>query len=201
MRGNGDTRAAESRTLRTAEEARKLSELLEISARRTALAVCNELDRGPSALAALSRLKFEPVGCDPFDPERCLNLVEQLNQTFTYQASLAAAEWLLERHPEHAPLRLSLGTESGTDIRSEDGHVAAEVFAAVDPANNRKLAKDVARVRESAARHRYVVYLSPVRPGRGDDYDDDGVHIHRLSPQSAEALRSEGPSGDEGTSR
>lgn len=194
MRGNGEARATKSRTVRTPEEARQLSDLLEASAGRTAQAVRDVLDRGPSALVALSRLKFEPMGCDPLDTERPLNLIEQLNQTFTYEASLAAAEWLLERHPEHSPFKLNLGTEGGTDIRSEDGHVAAEVFAAVDPANNRKLEKDVARVRESGARHRYVAYLSPVRPGRGDDYDDDGVHVHRLGLYRSEAVAGRGPS-------
>lgn len=35
-------------------------------------------------LKFLWKLKFEKAGCDPLDSKRELNLIEQLNQTFTY---------------------------------------------------------------------------------------------------------------------
>jgi hypothetical protein len=48
-------------------------------------------------------------------------LVEQLNQSFTYLASIAATAWLFEHHPENAPYILNLGTAPGSDIMSQDG--------------------------------------------------------------------------------
>ncbi|MGE0273772.1 MAG: hypothetical protein AB7H88_15250 [Vicinamibacterales bacterium] len=76
-------------------------------------------------LAALARIRFEPIGSDPLTPERRLNFVEQINQTFTYLASLEAARWLLTEHPECAPLVLNLGTLGGSDIESQclGGHL------------------------------------------------------------------------------
>ena len=39
--------------------------------------------------------------------------------------------------------------------------VAAEVFAALSPANNQKLKQDIAKVQAVKADHRYVFYCSP----------------------------------------
>ncbi len=114
-----------------------------------------------TGLDTLARLKFSPVGCDPLDPARNLNVVEQINQTFTYLASLAAARWLLARHPANVPYTLNLGTMAGTDIVSADGEVAGEVFAATHPDSNDKLRKDMDKVGLSPATHKYVFYLSP----------------------------------------
>lgn len=113
-------------------------------------------------LNGFAALRFDPIGCDPLDASRSLNLVEQLNQSFTYLASILATRWLLERHPAHAPYTLNLGTTAGSDIVSDDGAVAAETFAATHPGSNQKLQKDVAKVRRVSATHRYVFYLSPL---------------------------------------
>jgi hypothetical protein len=64
----------------------------------------------------------------------------------SYLASFEAVRYLLQKHPEHAPYAVTLGTESGTDVFSSDGAVVAELFAAVRPTNNRKLARDVEKV-------------------------------------------------------
>jgi hypothetical protein len=112
-------------------------------------------------LKALARIRFEPVGSDPLSPERRLNFVEQINQTFTYLASLEAARWLLEEHPECAPLVLNLGTLAGSDIESKCGQFAAETFAATVPASNGKLTLDITKVRRRRAKHKFVFYLSP----------------------------------------
>ena len=77
-------------------------------------------------------IRFLEFGQDPLE-DRPLNLVEQLNQTFTYLTSLMAAEYLLEAHPEHAPYILNLGTSPGYDVVSKDEVVIAETFAAVSP--------------------------------------------------------------------
>lgn len=132
-------------------------------------------DGGLSALAAL---KFGEAGCDPLDSSRSLNLVEQLNQSFTYLASIAATAWLFEHHPDNAPFVLNLGTAPGSDIVSQDGVIAAETFAATHPGSNRKLEKDVEKVRAMEAVHKYVFFLSPVNARR---IDFDGVKVVRLS--------------------
>lgn len=124
-------------------------------------------------MAALWRMKFEPLGCDPIDGKSRLNLIEQLNQSYTYVATGLAIRQLFGLHPECAPYRLNLGTASGSDIESADpGDVAAEVFAAVTPSNNQKLKKDIAKVGASAATHRYVFFMSPgFEPGRQEQLE------------------------------
>lgn len=110
----------------------------------------------------LYQLKFQETGCDPLDPGRKLNLIEQLNQTFTYMASFKAAEYLLRSYPPFSDLTLNLGTTSGWDIESvENGGLVAEVFAAVNPRNNRKLEKDIEKVAKENAQHRYVFFMCP----------------------------------------
>ena len=114
-------------------------------------------------LAVLRALKFEPFGRHPLEP-RDLNLIEQINQTWTYLVSLRALTFLFERHPEAVGFKLSLGTRSGTDIMSLAPYaVAAETFAATSPRSNRKLTQDVQKlVRDCPeARARYVFFAAP----------------------------------------
>lgn len=106
-------------------------------------------------------MKFAEVGHDPLDSSRSLNLVEQLNQTFTYLASIAGARWLMPHHPECLPLTPNLGTTRGSDIVSKCGRFAAETFAATRPNSNDKLREDVQKVRHSGAAQKFVFYLSP----------------------------------------
>ena len=138
------------------------------AAHATAERLARELS-GSDALGAMARLKFAPTGCDPLDLERSLNFVEQLNQSFTYLASIEATRWLFRQHPDHAPFILSLGTSPGSDIASADGAVVAEVFAATHPDSNNKMRKDIQKVRATTATHRYVFYLSPVPSTMRDD--------------------------------
>lgn len=113
-------------------------------------------------LTFLAQLKFEKTGCDPLNPSQALNLIEQLNQTFTYLASFEGAAFLFSQHPYVQTLSVNLGTAPGSDIESTDaGGIAAEVFASVTPKNNRKLAKDIEKVACSDAKHRYVLFMSP----------------------------------------
>lgn len=117
---------------------------------------------GGSSLSALWAMKFTPIGCDPLDTGKPLNFIEQVNQSFTYLATARALELLFELHPELAPFTVNLGTTAGSDIESrcQDG-LAAEVFAAVSPTNNRKLAKDIAKVGETSAGLKYVFFMCP----------------------------------------
>jgi len=123
-------------------------------------------------IEALARLKFCEIGRHPLE-DRPLNLIEQVNQTFTYLASLAAVEEIARRHPDAWPIELNLGTAPGSDVSSRSADVAAEVFAAVRPGNNRKLRRDIDRVRKRSERHKYVFFYSPdradpVAPAEGD---------------------------------
>lgn len=106
------------------------------------------------------RIKFKETGRDPL-ADRTLNLIEQVNQTFTYLASFAAVEAISHRHPNAWPFQLNLGTSGGSDVESHTASVATEVFAAVRATNNRKLARDIAKVAGTAAAHKYVFYYCP----------------------------------------
>jgi hypothetical protein len=112
-------------------------------------------------LELLTALRFQTVGYDPLSGSS-LNVIEQLNQTFTILVSLRAVERLIEMHPEANGFRMALGTSSGRDIESvEPNLVAAEVFSATHPASNQKLKKDIARLTADRARHRYVFFAAP----------------------------------------
>lgn len=120
-----------------------------------------ELLKSKMGIDLFHEIRFIEVGQDPLE-NRQLNLVEQLNQTFTYLASITAVEYLLEVHPENAPYILNLGTSSGYDVVSEDEMVIAETFAATSPLSNDKLKKDCARVSDQVgALNKYVFYYSP----------------------------------------
>lgn len=139
------------------------------------------LDNEPDALQALRILKFEEFGHRPLEPRR-LNLMEQLNQSFTYLVSLEAARWLLAKHPMAGPIRLNLGTANGLDLESvAPGQIAAESFAATRPQSNRKLTKDLDRLHRlgPSVAHRYV-FLSCPNIGEGRQMNlerGDGVEV------------------------
>jgi hypothetical protein len=118
-------------------------------------------------LDMLRQMKFETVGFHPIEGH-ALNLVEQINQTWTYAVALAAARQLLTLHPNAGGFRLAPGAYASEelDIMSEAaGLVGAETFAAVDPRNNRKLALDLAKMAGRSEQHRYVFFFSPKYPG------------------------------------
>jgi hypothetical protein len=97
-----------------------------------------------------------------------LNLVEQINQTWTYLVALAAARRLLALHPDSDGYRLAPGAHAvePLDIMSlADGLVDAETFAAVDAHNNRKLALDLEKMLNRKEKHRYIIFMSPKFPG------------------------------------
>jgi hypothetical protein len=162
-------------------EVRTPSELdnIEALAARSAERSLKELasTSGREALKALWRMKVEAIGCDPMNADRPLNLIEQLNQTFTYIASARAARILFEKHPGAAPFTLNLGTTAGSDIASDkEGGIAAEVFAAVNTSNNAKLRKDMEKVAATAARFKYVFYMCP-GVDRGLKEERGGVQV------------------------
>ena len=147
------------RRIHSVEDANALVAAVTISANKS-LAQLSQL--GANGLQALWNMKVRPVGCDPLDSELPLNLIEQVNQSFTYIATAKAARLLIAEHPELLPLSVNLGTSPGSDIESlQSPGLAAEVFAAVNTSNNRKLAKDVAKVSKCAAAFKYVFFMCP----------------------------------------
>ena len=132
-------------------------------------------------LLMLRRMKFEAVGYHPIDG-RSLNLVEQINQTWTYLVALAAAKQLLTLHPDAGGFRLAPGAYASEplDIMSGvDGLVGAETFAAVDPHNNNKLARDLAKLAARSEQYRYVFFMSPKYPGpkRWTELESAGIQV------------------------
>lgn len=129
----------------------------------------------------LRNVKFAPVGFHPIDGHP-LNFIEQINQTWTYLAALAATRKLLELHPEAEGFRLAPGAHAAQDLdimSNVPGLVGAETFAAVHPGNNRKLASDLSKLAARTERHRYVFFISPAFPGtkRLSQLDRDGVAV------------------------
>lgn len=148
------------RVIATPEEADALERSVTASAAR-AVQNIQAAANGFDAIKVLWHMKVATVGCDPLDAESPLNLIEQLNQTFTYIASARAVKELLAEHPSDAPFKLNLGTTAGSDIESQEGRIAAEVFAAVNTSNNRKLAKDIEKVSATDAPIKYVFFMCP----------------------------------------
>ena len=132
-------------------------------------------------LDLLRRMKFEPVRFHPIE-DRPLNVIEQINQTWTYAVALSAARVLLELHPEAGGFKVAPGAHMALplDIMSEEpGLVGAETFAAVNPRNNGKLAADLAKLADRPETHRYVFFMSPRHPGaqRKPTLERDGVQV------------------------
>lgn len=107
--------------------------------------ITNLIASQPDGIEMLRRMKFTEMAQHPLE-DRSLNLIEQINQTWTCLV-LKALPFLFERHPDAGGFRLNIGTKSGTHILSlVPNIVAAETFAAVRPSNNRKLAKDLKKL-------------------------------------------------------
>lgn len=141
------------------------------------LQISSEINSNSSKML-FSKMKFGGIGFDPLDSKRELNIVEQVNQSFTYLSSFYALEMPFTEYPKLAPFRLNLGTASGSDIESECGELAAEVFAAVAPTNNQQLRKDINKVLEINAKLKFVFFICPnFELGRRPQFERDDVII------------------------
>lgn len=162
-------------TVYSAEDLEPLQARVRDEARRT-IETLNTFGTDP--LAVLHTLKFDARGYHPLQGHQ-LNLVEQLNQTFTVLASLAAAKRLLKCLPGSGGLCMHLATEEGRDIHSiRQGVVEAEVYASVNPRNNNKLKNELDSLAESQAIHRYVFFYSPSwDEGRKHKLERDGLEV------------------------
>jgi hypothetical protein len=175
------TRKMKTRLIETAEEANALVAELSRSAGH-AIEQLQVLILEQEGLQVLESIKFQRIGCDPLDIGRPLNLVEQVNQTFTYLASAKAVKKLIMLHPTLVPFTVNLGTAPGSDIASANGELAAEVFAAVNTSSNRKLANDLHKVSQTAATFKYVFFMCPgIEPGRQPKLErEPGVEVWSL---------------------
>jgi hypothetical protein len=108
----------------------------------------------------LVHLKLADVGCDPLAPDCPQNFAEQIDQQATHGVALDALEWLMRRFPRKKWCLAAGPTGFGPDITSADKEIGAEVFAAVSPKNNRKLAKDIQKISKFRGPHRFVFYRS-----------------------------------------
>ena len=114
-------------------------------------------------LDLLRQMKFQPVGFHPIE-DRPLNLLEQLNQTWTYAVALEAARKLLELHPEAGGFHVAPGAHMSIplDIMSiEQGLIGAETFAVTKPTSNNKLKKDLVKLAARPERHRFIFFSAP----------------------------------------
>ena len=156
--------------LKNEEQVEEYIELIRHSANEAQIRVMEASERD-NDIGFLERIKFDQIGFDPLDASRDLNLIEQVNQTFTYLASLRAAKVLFANHEGIESLKLNLGTSAGSDLESSDGEIVAEVFAATRPSSNDKLSKDIKRVKAVSARYKYVFFMCPGIP--------KGLHRYR----------------------
>lgn len=132
-------------------------------------------------LDLLRRIKFETVGFHPVDGH-ALNLIEQVNQTWTYVAAIAAVRHLLALHPEAGGFRVAPGAHMSQplDVMSvAEGLVGAETCAVVHPMNNRKVRKDVTKLASRPELHRYAFFMCPLFPGtlRRPQFESEGVQV------------------------
>jgi hypothetical protein len=149
--------------VRSGEDVDRLAEVIRTNARRLHAWISSQPD---DPLHVLRRMKFEEVGVHPLE-DRPLNVVEQINQSWTYSVALAAAKQLLTLHPEAGGFHLAPGAHASQDldIMSEaPGLVGAETFAAVHPRNNNKLAADLAKLNRRPEVFRYIFFMSPRFP-------------------------------------
>lgn len=144
-------------------EIEPLVDRVRAAAARTVQAITRLTAAEPDVLEVLRQMKFAMIAWHPLD-DQPLNLIEQINQTWTYLVTLRALPFLFARHPEAGGFQLNLGTASGPDIVSlVPNVVAAEVFAAVHPMNNGKIMKDLRKLAQDcpSASARYVFFAAP----------------------------------------
>ena len=132
-------------------------------------------------LDLMRRMKFETGGFHPI-LGHALNIIEQVNQTWTFVVALCAARRLLELHPDAGGFVLAPGAHGAIDLdimSQAPGLVGAETFAAVNPANNKKLKKDLLKLAARTERHRYIFFMSPRFPGfkRLPQFEQGGIQV------------------------
>lgn len=169
-------------TIASADDLRNLRTLTANAARNTFVglrALMNQCEAEPQNL--LKKLKFEQLGRDPFNPDSLENLTEQINQQASAIAALDAVELLMEWHENETWSCDSGAGNAGHDISNAGGSIIAEVFAAVDPKNNRKLSKDYGKLLGNPmAQTKYLFYRSPMNGAQATRVCSQGITMYPL---------------------
>ncbi len=149
------------------------------------------LAHAEDSIALFKAMKFDPVGRHPVE-DRPLNIIEQVNQTWTFTVALLATRQLLKLHPEAQGFKVAPGAHMSLplDIMSiVPGLVGAETFAAVKPSSNNKLNKDLLKLSQHRETYRYVFMMCPdFRPGHHPKLDRCGVQVWAVEPDAAHVL-------------
>ncbi len=132
-------------------------------------------------LEMLRRIKFEPVGFHPIEGH-ALNIVEQVNQTWTFCVALAGGASTTCSAPGRGWPSFGSGRRCLSSSRHHERERRmrwAETFAAVTPQNNGKLAKDLLKLSARPERHRYVFFMSPLFKGnkRLSQFEAHGIEV------------------------
>lgn len=154
----------------TEDEAKEYIKRIKDSMNTTVKRIEESIQLNPGDL--FYQMKFTEFGRDPLE-DRNLNIIEQLNQLYTYLVSFKAIMYLLKEHKGMAPFIVNLGTQSGFDIHSSDESLVAEVFASADARNNDKLRNDIKRLTGLNSDYKYVFYHSPDICKRQFKYKED----------------------------
>lgn len=154
-----------------------LHNLDEIQVRRDQIRAAAQVTRQALAeqlvwnpMEAMFTLKFREFGRHHLEA-RPLNIIEQLNQSFTVMASLAAAEHLLDHYGDFGGLELNPGARSGRDIQShnpQDLAIEAEVFTCGRSDFRRKIMNDTRRFEGANADHCFVFFYCPITNNGGE---------------------------------
>lgn len=94
--------------IRTSGEADELMAVVRASAARAHSWI---VAQSGDPLDLLRRIKFDQIGFHPLE-DRPLNLIEQVNQTWTFAVAIAAARQLLELHRDVGGLLLAPGAHA-----------------------------------------------------------------------------------------
>ena len=124
----------------------------------SAFSELKEFSQQTDALQFFASIKFVPIGKDPLTGVP-LNLIEQINQTYSNLVVLAAAHDLIDRYPGKS-FDLQLGASSGFDVQSTDGEVVAECFAVTSVSSNDKMNKDCKKLMNSGVAHKYIFFYT-----------------------------------------
>jgi len=151
--------------IHTAADIEKTLDRIEEAARQAHIWIAQQ---SSDPMKFLRSVKFEKRGFHPITHHK-LNLIEQVNQTWTYAVALYATKFLLERHPDADGFHLAPGAIAcqELDIMSiKKGLVGAETFAATSPDSNSKIKKDIKKMKEKGTlyQYRYVFFTSPTHP-------------------------------------
>lgn len=105
-----------------------------------------------------AEIKFGKTGRDPLTGCE-LNLIEQINQTYSDIVALSAVQDLLTQYPGKA-FEMHLGPIAGYDIQSTDGEVIAECFAATSVNSNDKMNKDCCKLLRAQAVYKHLYFCT-----------------------------------------